>query len=333
MVCADRGNDVIDGGPGGDMLMGYKGNDSLNGGRGTDHLSGSSGNDSLNGGRDHDYDWVYFVGAPGPVTADLSTGIAVGDGSDTLVNIQGLVGSRFDDTLIGDDSAWNSLYGEEGNDTLLGQGGSDFLVGGVGDDTIDGGLGVDIASSYQATGPIVANLAAGTATGDGTDSLVNVEGIEGSPYDDTITGNGVSNYLFGGPGNDLIDGGPGMDIALYWWATGPVNASLATGTATGEGTDTLVSIEGLFGSLYDDTLIGNANPNWLFADLGKDTLRGGAGADYLDGGWGYDYLHGDDGDDNCWDAGGGAAFDSCESNTYESWQLDEVIDTAGHRKG
>jgi RTX calcium-binding nonapeptide repeat (4 copies) len=54
-------------------------------------------------------------------------------------------------------------------------------------------------------------------------------------------------FIFAGPGNDLIDGGPDNgfgphaphDSISYRSAVDPVTASLVSGTATGQGTDTL----------------------------------------------------------------------------------------------
>lgn len=52
----------------------------------------------------------------------------------------------------------------------------------------------------------------------------NIENIEGSPQDDLIIGNRLSNLIYGlggndvlagGPGADLLDGGPGLDFAVY----------------------------------------------------------------------------------------------------------------------
>jgi Ca2+-binding RTX toxin-like protein len=65
-------------------------------------------------------------------------------------------------------------------------------------------------------------------------------------------------------------------------------ANLATGTVTGSGTDTLLSIENLTGSNYNDILIGSGAANALSGGSGADSLTGGAGADKLTGGLGAD---------------------------------------------
>ena len=65
-----------------------------------------------------------------------------------------------------------------------------------------------------------------------------------------------------------------------------MTADLVAHTATGEGADTLTSIEGLIGSAGADTLTGGGGANVLSGGAGDDTIEGGAGADDLAGGGG-----------------------------------------------
>jgi len=68
------------------------------------------------------------------VYANLATGVAVGQGTDTLSGIENPSGSNFADTLVGDDGP-NLLMGGPGRDILDGGRGSDELRGGMGADT------------------------------------------------------------------------------------------------------------------------------------------------------------------------------------------------------
>ena len=108
--------------------------------------------------------------------------------------------------------------------------------------------------------------------------------MEGSNFDDNLRGNNSNNFLIGGAGADALDGRGGADSAAYATATAGVTASLAnsavnTGDAAG---DTYANIENLSGSGFDDTLIGDANNNFLNGRGGADTLDGGAGFDTAD---------------------------------------------------
>src|SRR5262245_10752960 len=112
--------------------------------------------------------------------------------------------------------------------------------------------------------------------------------LSGTTGDDTITG------LGGGGGADLLDGGDGIDSASYADSFVGVGVNLATGHGfggTAEG-DVLVRIENLFGSAFNDGLIGNGAANDLHGLAGDDVLKGGGSADHLAGDEGNDLLQG-----------------------------------------
>jgi len=97
------------------------------------------------------------------------------------------------------------IQGTTGNDNLVGTAQQDFIDGRGGADIIDGGGGFDYLDFQSATGGVSANL----TTGDGDDSVVNVEAIRGSNFNDQLTGNSGLNRLRGMEGNDVLDGGAG----------------------------------------------------------------------------------------------------------------------------
>ena len=357
-----EGNDNLYGGAGYDSLYGDEGNDSLYGGDESDVLVGGNGDDILDGGAGKNGNWdrVDYSSAGGAVFVNLLAGTATGGaGNDTLINIEDVFGSAYNDKLTGDANA-NSIYGWNGNDLLIGGNGSDYLDGGAGNDTLKGGQGDDIligdngndhldggpsskgdrADYSFASSAVVVNLLTGTATGGaGNDTLTNIEDITGSSYNDMLTGDANPNRLYGldgndalygnagddyldggdgnnqlfggdgndwlnssgsgkGMGNDTLDGGKGQDAAHFEAATSAVIVNLQTGTATGgAGSDTLISIEDITGSSYNDALTGDANPNRLYGSAGNDVLYGNVGDDYLDGGDGNNQLFGGDGND------------------------------------
>ena len=79
---------------------------------------------------------------------------------------------------------------------------------------------------------------------------------------------------------------------FYLRAPGPVTVDSISGTATGDGSDSLTGIENIEGSLHDDTLIGDAGPNLIWANAGDDAISGGDGDDVLDAGAGTDSADG-----------------------------------------
>jgi Ca2+-binding RTX toxin-like protein len=186
------GNDTLDGGGSGDTLNGNAGDDTLLGGSSGDTLIGGTGNDMLDGGAGNDK--ADYSNAAGPVTVDLASGAATGEGDDALLNIENVTGSAFDDAITGN-AGVNVLLGGIGNDTLHGGEGNDSLNGGAGvdgllgdggtdtlkwdsADTFDGGLGFDT---------INANLSSADKIDLRGPGFVNVERIQTGSGRDTVT--------------------------------------------------------------------------------------------------------------------------------------------------
>ena len=265
-------NDVLIGGPDADFFAPHGGNDSVTGGE---------GNDSV----------VYML-TPNPVVVDLSKGKVTGEGTDTLSGVESVDGSNFNDTITGDDES-NTLYGFEGDDTIVGGAGFDYLSGDEGNDSLDGGADADVAYYQYASTGVDVSLTRGNGGGgdQGTDTYQNIEGVYGSFFDDILEGDNGSNFFYGGAGNDTMDGKAGLDLAWYL-EVGPVTANLQTNTATGDGSDTYKGMEGVSGSIFDDTIIGNDEDNYLDGSLGNDTLTGNGGDDYFTPGLGDDTVNG-----------------------------------------
>ena len=196
----------------GDVLNGNAEVNVLAGGSGNDVLAGAGGADTLDGGEG--IDSAFWDGSASAVTVDLATGSTAGGDAtgDTLVNIEGLIGSAQDDSLTGNDSE-NDLEGRAGNDLLAGRGGNDLLIGGAGADTIDGGDGVDAVSYFGSAAEVTVNLSVAVQHGGDAegDSLSNVEDVFGTAHADILTGSAVSNVLTAGDGDDTLNGGAGAD--------------------------------------------------------------------------------------------------------------------------
>jgi Ca2+-binding RTX toxin-like protein len=132
--------------------------------------------------------------------------------------------------------------------------------------------------------------------------------IHGSDLDDTLSALGGSDTLRGHDGDDILkggevydtlDGGDGHDTVDYTASAKRIVAKLAgpAPQSKGEGRDTLVSVENLIGSAFNDRLTGDAEDNHLWGGVGRDRIGGGDGADTLAGGAGADLLAGSDGAD------------------------------------
>ncbi|MEE1656378.1 calcium-binding protein [Microvirga sp. CF3062] len=201
-----------------------------------------------------------------------------------------LRGTRASDTLegLGGD---DTIVGGRGNDILNGGAGDDLLRGGQGRDRLIGGFGEDWADYRDATTAVTVSLGnAARNTGEALgDRYSSIERLRGGRFDDNLTGNSRDNVLEGVTGADILNGGRGFDFARYKAALTGVTASLAdpsvnTGHAAG---DTYFSIEGLQGSDFADTLIGNDANNVLVGGRGADTFDGRGGFDFVR----YDMYH------------------------------------------
>jgi serralysin len=357
-------DNVLSGGAGNDTLKGAGGNDTLNGDDGNDTLKGGGGSDALNGGAGTDTADYAFAGA---VDVNLATGVGGGDAAgDTYNSIENVNGSGNNDTITGDGSD-NVLNGNAGNDTLIGGGGSDTLNGGDGSDTLNGGSGFDTISggagndTIQHTGgdfggnvdggadidtldlsgwtnsSIAFNVNLSTNNYqflpnnfgvDGTYTLVNVENVTGSNFNDSITGDGNFNVLNGGGGNDTVtdnDSGDdnlngGADIDTLISDLTYVDDALFdfnTGLATFSGGTFLH-----FTNFENITLGGGADVNGNSSDnvititdngfTHNNTVDSGFGFDTVSTGIGDDTIIDSDGSDDNFDGGAGIDLLSSE---------------------
>lgn len=280
-------SDEILGGAGDDELRGFIGADSVYGGEGDDEVHGGDGADSLFGGLGND---LMFGGA----ADDTLNG---DEGNDTLFGSFGvdtMFGGDGDDILDGGFQV-DHLFGGAGSDTFIVKG-QDFI------DAIDGGADTDAldasALSFTNLQSLVVNLQDETyfAAGglEGVQSIVNVENVIGTAFDDEITGNALENNLDGGLGADTVDGAEGDDNVLgngggdtlfggagNDFVSGGGGDDFAVG---GGGNDTVVGNDGA------DTLVGGGGNDRLFGGAGDDVIRGSVGADSMAGGSGVDLL-------------------------------------------
>jgi Ca2+-binding RTX toxin-like protein len=377
----ERGNDTIHGGdgddnirgdatgnlnPGDDQLFGDGGDDTLYGGAGNDHYDGGTGYNLL----DYNFETTFSgdtgthgvivnmstaalvnVSVAGIATITVAAGSAIDarNYTDTLVSIQQLGGTGFDDILVGSDnggvlygnggkdfikggSGADDLLGGDGDDQLFGREGDNLYYGGAGDDTYTGGtlkgFGQWDEISYEfdlgGSGIVVAYSATGNVTITDTEGYVetgtSIEEVRGSQYADSFKGNSGDDWAEGLESADIFNMGTGRDGVAYdreayFGATQGVIVNISTTTVSvalqnglerviaGRArdsfgfTDTLISVEDVDGTDFDDAIYGNGDDNYLRGFDGKDILLGGAGKDTIIGGAGADNMIGGDGDD------------------------------------
>ncbi|MEH1948148.1 MAG: calcium-binding protein [Nostoc sp.] len=311
------GNNTLNGGAGDDTLRVeyYTGNNFFSGGNGNDSFyldftipdSLSSGlvTQTIDGDKDDDLLSVDYSYASGGITTTFNSTtnkgeITVGTYRVNYKNIERLniLGTSYDDNIVGND----------GNDTLsIGFGGNDTINGGAGDDV----LSVDYSN---ATGGITTTFNATTNKGEITAGTYRVDyknieqlNILGTGYDDNIVSNDGNDTLStGSGGKDTIDGGFGDDVLFVnFYGSKGIATTFNTTTNTGEITAGISQVDyknierlNISGTAYDDNIIGNDGNDTLSGGYsGKDTIIGGAGNDILTGGSGDDTLTGGAGND------------------------------------
>ncbi len=311
------GNDILEGGYGDDTLIATRegiSSDKLFGGAGNDQLVTNKSGALLDGGEGDDrFNVSHFANLVGTVV------IEGGAGNDTL-DMRGAYGPIADLTInlatqgrqdVGqgqflDIKGVENILGGSGNDRLTGDAGDNLLAGGAGDDVLDGGAGVDIASydDYNFQTAVKVDLRNAVQTelgGRGTDTLISIEGVRGTAYDDTLIGNDKDNLFIGGKGLNHIDGGAGNDTISYIdvekesdGLNGVLFVNLRDGNALNyHSQDILTSIENVVGSNFTDHITGSAQVNILDGGLGDDNLLAVGDGDSLFGGAGNDWLEQD----------------------------------------
>ena len=170
-ICGNGGDDKIMAGPGVDQVDAGSGHNVLKGGSGDDRLYGGpsedsfwpgAGNDVVDGRGTGGEEWVHYENARGPVIVDLGQNHATGEGTDILVAIFDIAGSRYGDVVRGND-ADNILRLGKGNDKGSGKGGMDHVYGSPGSDDLDGGGGANTIDG-----------------GDGNDHCLNPDPVSGA---------------------------------------------------------------------------------------------------------------------------------------------------------
>jgi len=196
-LVGDNTGNVLHGNGGNDMVSGNAATDQLFGDAGDDTLRGGAGNDTINGGEGINTVDYASAGAGGVgVRVNLTTGVASGEGNDTLSSIQNVRGSSFED----------DINGNESDNVLNGAGGDDAISGNAGNDTINGGAGSD-----QMSGQTGDDKIRGASGNDAAQGGAGNDWIQGGTGKDTILGQAGNDRLYGNAKPDFLNGGKGQD--------------------------------------------------------------------------------------------------------------------------
>ncbi len=331
-----QGNDTLSGGTGNDYLVGEQGNDTyvFNIGDGHDTIrdrtvNGQDANDSVKFGegitkddlifkRSGDHMVITFKNNPSDKLTlmyqyysghdyQFIERLKFADGGE-LNLAQAIIqdGSNNSETIRGDYTHSDIIYGHGGNDSIYGYQGNDILSGGTGNDYLLGEQGND---TY------VFNLGDGhdtvrERTINGSDSGDSVLFGEGIARDDLIlnksghhlvitfknspTDKLTLQYFFYSNGYHFIEyfkfaDGTILDNKNTDILNGFNNSELITGTSYSD--DKISGYNGndiIKGKGGNDTLEGNSGNDTIYGDSGNDNLNGGLGADVLYGGSGSD---------------------------------------------
>ncbi len=333
--------DTIFGNMAANNLKGKSGNDAINGSGGNDILNGNAGRDTLTGGTGNDI----FIFNATPNSSNIDTITDFTPGKDKLqlnrtifarlAGMKKLAATSFaanaggkakdkDDYLVYNTATGVLSYDADGsgagaavqiailkNKAMLHA--EDIQLSGNVVDNEDSGNNGNTGNTGNTNiiqGTIFNDIISGTAKDDLINGLSGNDFITGKAGKDTLNGGIGRDFLQGNQGNDWLTGGQGSDT-LYG---GKDNDSLDGGTSAdllfgnngndslngGEGKDFLQGNDGndfLAGGLGSDTLYGGKNNDTLKGDAGMDLLFGNKGNDSLNGGEGKDFLQGNDGND------------------------------------
>ena len=132
-------------------------------------------------------------------------------------------------TIVGSNRS-EIIEGTPGNDVIMGRMGRDRIWGGGGDDLICGGAGADIIRS-----------------GAGRDRL------DGGRGADIVRAGDDDDTLRGGTGHDFLSGGSGIDQLDLSSSPRGVHVDLGSRSAVGKSADSVLEIENVRGSSFDDS--------------------------------------------------------------------------------
>lgn len=279
IVAGTKGNDLIYAQGGDDTVYGDAGNDRIYGGYGIDRLYGGDGSDTIYGGDNPDLidggagdDFLYGESSGSDINGqDQVIGGAGNDYINGGIGIDKLFGGGGDDVMYGEQDTDPFFDGNDGNDYLDGGSGTDMLYGNNGDDMLLDGTDVDISFGQAGDDWFkVGDIAQALSTG--PDEILGGDGV-------TDEGNKPGTIGF-----DIMDFSlqHARPVGVTYDLDMQANPLAAVNNA--QSVPAAFELEGLVGSVSNDTLGGDSGDNWVVGGSGADLLTGDAGNDIIVGG-------------------------------------------------
>lgn len=279
IIVGSRGADLIYAQGGDDTVYGDAGNDKIFGGFGIDRLYGGDGSDTIYGGDNPDLmdggagdDFLYGESSGSDINGnDQVIGGAGNDYVNGGIGIDKLFGGSGDDRIFGEQDTDPFTHGDDGNDYIDGGSGTDVLYGDNGDDMILDGADVDI--SFGGAGDDIMKVGdIAQALGTGPDEVLGGDGVTDDGNTPGTTGFDIMDFSL----QHLRPVGVAYDLDQQANPLTAVNSQQSVPAA--------FQIEGLVGSVSNDTLGGDASNNWIVGGSGSDILTGDIGDDVIVGG-------------------------------------------------
>lgn len=255
-----------------------------------DHFTANSGGVTFEGGWGSD---VYTINSEGVTIIESDSGM----GYDELyTSLSVMKMDPFIEKMTYTGTADFTGYGNDSDNHIFGGSGNDLFYGGAGRDVFVGGAGTDIVSYDDSDTGVVVGLwklgQNGTAEGD---MYYDIEGLQGSRFNDVMDAGREDAILEGGNGDDVINGNDGNDH-LYGGLKSGLDGDVAQADTLsgGSGDDVIVSAVNDLGTVAhgdqgSDTI--TVHNGSAFGDDGYDVLTGTGNNYLLSGGSGNDVLN------------------------------------------
>ena len=300
----NAGSNRLDGGGGGDVMVGFQGDDFYVVRHVSDRAVEAAGQ-----GFDRVLAAASFTLEAGSHVEMFTT---IDNLATTAINLTGNTLSQY-------------LYGNAGSNRLDGGGGGDVMVGFQGDDfyVVRHVSDRAVEAAGQGFDRVLAGASFTLEAGSHVEMFTTIDNLATTAIN--LTGNALSQYLYGNAGSNRLDGGGGGDVMVGFQgddfyvvrhvsdraveAAGQgfdrVLAAASFTLEAGSAVEMFTTIDNLATTAIN--LTGNALAQYLYGNAGANRLDGGGGGDVMVGFGGDDVYHVRNAADRAVESGGGGS--------------------------